>query len=144
MSIALLDTMHGATAALSTDSQTFRVTDIAASKSSVPEVPTSYHATTGNATKTFGDLKELAPIAITFQNGPSLATLTVGATQTLTITGPVPSGASTGEIMSITGFISESDNSPQYTSATGTSAALQMKTITFTPDGTTYTRTPAA
>jgi len=144
MAVALLDTMHGATIALSTDSQTFRVSDITASGGSVPEVPASHHGTTTNAAKVFGDLKELRPITITYQNSPAVATPSIGTVQTLTITGPLPSGASTAEIMSITGAVTEADDSPQYTSATGTSAGLQMKSMVFTPDGTTFTHTVAA
>lgn len=144
MTIATHDTMHGATIALSVDSLTLRVTDISPAKKTRPEVPTSYHGTATNATKMAGDLNELGAITITFQNSPGLASAAIGTTQTLTITGPVPSGGSTGEIMSITGFVSEVDDSPQYTAATGTSAALQMKTLVFIPDGTTFTHTPAA
>lgn len=144
MTIATYDTQHGATVALSVDSQTFRATSISASGKTIPVVETSYHATATNATKIAGDLADLKPITVTYQNGPGLAALTIGSTQTMTITGPTPTGASTGEIMSITGFVSDQEDSPQYDSATGTSAALQMKTFIFTPDGTTFTHTVAA
>lgn len=143
MTIATHDTQHGATIALSTDSLTLRVTNISASKSTIPMIDSSYHGTTTNATKIAGDLNELGPITITYQNSPGLAVPTKG-TQTLTITGPLPSGASTAEIMSITGNVSETEDSPEYATATGGSSSLQMKTFVFTPDGTTYTKTPAA
>tara|TARA_Y100000310_G_scaffold246825_1_gene252226 strand:- start:3040 stop:3393 length:354 start_codon:yes stop_codon:yes gene_type:complete len=116
---------------------------VGATKSTLPAVETTYHATTGNATRVVGDISDLAPITITYQNGPSLANPSKGV-QTLTITGPTPSGASTAEIMSITGFVIDTEDSPQYDTSTGSSAALQMKTFIFQPDGTTYTHTVAA
>ena len=143
MTIQTYDTMHGATIGLSVDSLTLRVTDIAGAKSTIDAVETSYHGTTGNATRMPGDLSDLSPITITYQNSPTLASPSKGV-QTLTITGPLPSGASTAEIMSITGFFTEVQDSPQYSTSTGGSSGLQTKTATFQPDGTTYTHTPAA
>ena len=144
MTIATHDTQHGATIALSVDSLTLRVTNIAPARKTVPVVETSYHSTTTNATKIAGDLSDLQPITITYQNSPALASPAIKTTQTLTITGPLPSGASTAEIMSITGFVSEVDDSPQYDTSTGSSANLQTKSFVFVPDGTTHTHTPAA
>jgi len=144
MTIAILDTMHGATIALSVSSLTLRVTSISPAKKTLPSVESSYHGTTTLATRIAGDLQDPQPITITYQNSPGLASPAHGTTQTLTITGPLPSGASTAEIMSITGFVTEVDDSPQYDTSTGGSAGLQMKTMVFQPDGTTFTHTPAA
>ena len=144
MTIATLDTMHGATIALSVSSLTLRVTSISAAKKTIPVIDSSYHLTTSLATKIFGDLADAQPVTITYQNSPSLASPAIGTVQTLTITGPLPSGASTAEIMSITGAVTDVEDSPQYDTSTGGSAGLQMKSLTFTPDGTTHTHTPAA
>lgn len=144
MTIATKDTQHGATIALSSDSLTLRVTSIAAASSSVPDVEATYHSTATNAEMVPGDIVALAPISISYQNSPAVANPSLKTTQTLTITGPTPSGASTGEIMSITGYVKQVQDSPQYDTATGSSAGLQMKTFVFQPDGTTYTHTVAA
>ena len=143
MAIVLFDTQHGVTIALSVDSLTLRVTNVSPAKRTIDMVENSHHGTTTHGTKVLGDLTDLALITITIQSGPSVASPTQ-VVQTLTITGPTPAGAATGEIMSITGVVSEYEDSPEYATATGGSSALQMKTMIFTPDGTTYTRTVAA
>lgn len=143
MSIVTHDTQHGVTIALSVNSLTLRITSVAPAKSTIPAVESTHHATTGDATMVVGDIEALAPISITYQNNSQLANPTK-VVQTLTITGPTPAGASTGEIMSITGFVTETEESPQYDTATGTAAALQMKTFVFQPDGTTFTHTVSA
>ena len=144
MTIAVVDTQHGATIALSTDSLAFRPTDIGGATRTVGDVETTYHATATNATCVPSDIASLEEITITYQNSPGLASPSLRTVQTLTITGPLPSGASTAEIMSITGYVKKVDDSPQYQTATGGSGSVQMKTLVFKPDGTTFTHTPAA
>lgn len=144
MAVAAVDTQHGATAALSSDSLSLRVTKIAPAKSKLVAVPTSHHGTTTRATYMPGDLLNGEPIAIEYQNSPTLGNPTAGTVQTLTLTGPTPGSGSSGETIAITGFVTEVDDLPEYAAANGTTSAPQMKTFVFHPDGTTRTRTAAS
>ena len=67
MTIATLDTMHGATIALSVSSLTLRVTSISQAKKTLVAVETSYHGSSTLATRIAGDLQDPQPITITYE-----------------------------------------------------------------------------
>lgn len=144
MAVVALDTQHGATVALSSDSLTLRVTKISSARRKGVAVPTSYHGTTTNASYMPGDLLNGEPITVEYQNSPAIANPTPYTVQTLTLTGPTPSGGSSGENIAVTGFVLELDDLPEFNASNGTTSNLQMKSFVFQPDGTTRTRTAAA
>lgn len=134
MAIATYDTQQGATITFGSDSLTLRLTSVAPLRAAIAIIRATYLGTTGDHEYVPGELKDYAPIPVTYQNSPGLANPSVGTVQTITITGPVAPGGSVAESVTGTAFVSEGDVVPGFSSD---SENLQMKSITIKFDGFT-------
>lgn len=133
MAVSAYDTQQGATLTLGTDSLTLRLTDIGALRKVLQAIRTTYLGTATNHTYIPGELADYPPIAVTYQNGPGIANPS-NAVQTITITGPMATGASVAESVTGTAFVLEQDVVPGFSSA---QEGLQIKTISIKFDGGT-------
>lgn len=129
---AVPDTGHSASLTLGTTSGTWKVRSITLHEREIPLVDTTYLATTTMRTKMVGDLYDNTPIVIEvlFQGTQGLPT--VGVSETVTVTFPIPGGgASTAPTLVGTGII----NKVKYPKLA--TNELQVGEITVTWDGTT-------
>lgn len=133
MAVAAYDTQQGATLTLSTDSLTLRLTDIGALRKVIEMIRLTNLATTADHEWIPGELANYPPVPITWQNSPGLANPS-NAVQTVTITGPLATGAAVAESVTGTGFVVECDVIPGFSSG---SEGLQMKSGTLKYDGIT-------
>lgn len=141
MAAQLYDTQQGATLSLVTDALSLRILDIEALKYEKAVLDITHLGTITARPKLQGDLKDYKAIKVKYQNSPSIANPS-NTVQTFLITGPVPPGGSTGEIITGTGFVHMGEDNPSYSA---TAEALQTKEFTFIYDASTGpTRTAAS
>ncbi len=133
MAVAAYDTQQGATITLATDSLSMRIVSIGALTESYEIIPLTHLANTTKKTWTVGELADYEQIAVIVQNSPGIANPSIPA-QTVTITGPTASGASTPESATGTAFCLKRDLLPGFNSA---SEGLQTKTFIVKFDGLT-------
>ena len=133
MAVATYDTQLGAALTLATDSLTLRVISITPVRRQVPMIRTTHLGTTTNHTWTVGELYDYDEITVVYQNSPGVAQPTKAA-QTITVTGPTASGASTPESVTGTGCVRSDDPLPGFSSE---NEALQTKQMIIKFDGLT-------
>lgn len=133
MAVATYDTQLGATITLGTDSLTLRVVSITPVRRKRGAIRTTHLGTTGANTFMPGELLDYDEIIVMYQNSPGVAQPT-GAAQTITITGPTAAGATTPESSAGTGFVTQDDMLPGFSSE---NEGLQMKQMTIKFDGLT-------
>jgi hypothetical protein len=103
--------------------------------------------TTGSRRYIALDLTDVDEFTVKFQHDGTTALPVPNTVYTVTITGPVKPGSSTGEIAAGTCIVTGIPTNPQFQSDT---PALQVSSITLKPDGsgsgggTAWTRTPGA
>jgi ABC-type dipeptide/oligopeptide/nickel transport system ATPase subunit len=133
MAVAAYDTQQGATLTLGTDSLTLRLVSIGPVVESVGNIPLTNLANTTKKTWTPGELADYDEIQVVYQNSPGIANPTK-VVQTITITGPTASGASTPESVTGTAYVRSFHVLPGYSSE---NEGLQMKTMVIKYDGAT-------
>lgn len=133
MTIATKDTQQNATLTLGTDSLSLRVVSITPITETIVDIPTTYLANTTKKTWQPGELADYPAFTVVYQNSPSLANPTK-VVQTVTVTGPTASGASTPESVTGTAYANSITVLPGYDSGT---EGLQLKTIVIKWDGET-------
>jgi hypothetical protein len=129
---AVPDTGHGASVTFTTTGGTWKARKITMPERRLPMVDTTYLGTTTMRTMMAGDLSEWsAPvIEILFQGQQGLPS--VGTSETITITLPIPGGgAATAPTLAGTGIISRVKYPSLETNT------LQVAEIEFTYDGAT-------
>lgn len=134
MAIAAIDTQQGATITLSVDSAAYRIVTIPPLRRSIVPIRSTYLSTTVNHRFIAGELRTFETVTVLYQNSPALAQPTIGTTQTITITGPLASGAAVAESSAFSGFIISDDVMPGFTSET---EGLQVKQMVIQVDGET-------
>ena len=133
MAVATTDTQQGATLTLATDSLTLRIISITGVIEKIINIPTTYLGSTTKKTWRPGELADYDEVTVVYQNSPGLANPTK-VVQTITITGPTATGASTPESVTGTAFVNTVPMLPGYDSA---NEGLQTKTLVFKWDGET-------
>jgi hypothetical protein len=105
MATAAQDTATGTTL-VATTSSTFvpKITSIKLNGEEVVILPTSHLGTTGTHTAMVGDLKSRVTYDVDGDYNPSL-TYPTGVSETWTLTGPIPSGGTTGATIAFTGTL---------------------------------------
>lgn len=140
------DTQMGATLTLSGLTAANAVVDIPAVAETGGAIDITHLGSTGQRCYIPHDLTDVEEFTITAQNAPNGTVPTKNTVVTVTITGPVPSGLSSGESWTGTCIVTRV-TSPQYQSAT---PALQTMQVAMKPDGggsgsgTAWTRTAAS
>lgn len=133
MAVAAYDTQLGATLTLGTDSLSLRIISITPLRENFTSIRTTHLGTSGKHTWIVGELADYDEVTVTVQNSPGLANPSTAA-QTITITGPTASGATTPESVTGTAFIRQRDFIPGFSSE---NEALQTKTFVIKYDGGT-------
>jgi hypothetical protein len=133
MTIATKDTQQSATMTLGTDSLSLRIVSITPITEVIVDIPTTYLANTTKKTWMPGELADYPAFTVVYQNSPSLANPTK-VVQTVTVTGPTASGASTPESVTGTAYANSVTVLPGYDSS---SEGLQLKTVIIKWDGET-------
>ena len=133
MAVATYDTQQGATLTLGTDSLTLRIVSITPVIESIINIPLTNLANTTKKTWTPGELADYEEITVVVQNSPGVANPTK-VVQTITVTGPTATGASTPESMTGTGFVNSLTMLPGFDSG---NEGLQLKTFKIKMDGAT-------
>ena len=125
-------------------SSVFNIVNIARISAPVPVIEATHLLTTIQRQKLSGRLRDAQVQTILCQNDPTEPQPLQGdptATGTITITGPVPTGLSTGQIWAGSGFVVDV-RSPEFDATTEDLQTLEIDVIY---DGITpYTITPAA
>lgn len=133
MAVATTDTQQGATLTLGTDSLTLRIVSIGPLTEEIVDIPTTYLGSTTKKTWRPGELANYKDIQVVYQNSPGVAVPTK-VVQTITITGPTATGASTPESATGTGYVKEVPMLPGFDSS---NEGLQLKTMVVKFDGET-------
>jgi len=135
-----IDTGLGATAVFTTQTLALKIVSIDIGEETLPTVNTSTLASTAFESYIPGDLAEPGTVTLECQFDNSVAQVTLGTVDTLTITLPLSAGGATAGNWVGTGFITS------YKPQAFTKNELQMHTITFQFDGngTDPTFTPQA
>lgn len=133
MAVATKDTQQGATLTLATDSLSLRIVSITPITETIVDIPTTYLGNTTKKTWMPGELADYPAFTVVYQNSPGLANPTK-VVQTVTVTGPTASGASTPESVTGTAYVNSLTVVPGFDSG---NEGLQLKTIIIKWDGET-------